>query len=165
MAYITTPIGIARFPHLKEPDTHGQFADNKYKVGIILSKTELAEIKKKLIELTGLNEKNQFPIGADKQDESIQFLKIKSKRKPLIMDANRQQLPEDMDIGGGSKIRAVVEVYPYTAQGVKGVALRMKSIQVIELVERKGQDFDVVEGGYTYVPDTEEGDVETALDL
>lgn len=167
MAYFTTPIGIARYPHLIEPDTKGQYADDKYKVDLILTKQELADLKKRFIEVSGLTEKNRFPIGVDKEDESIMFLKLKSKHKPLLIDANGMDLPVDakVSIGSGSKIRAIAEIYPYNTAGQKGVSLRLKSIQIISLVEGSRMGFDKVEGGYEYVPEDEEGDVETALDL
>lgn len=167
MTYITTPIGIARYPHLIEPDTKGQFADNKYKVDLILTKQELSDLKKKFIEASGLTEKNKFPFGVDKEDENIMFLKLKSEFKPLLMDKNGMDLPVDakVSIGAGSKIRAIAELYPYNVAGQKGLSLRLKSIQIVSLVEGSRMGFDKVEGDYEYVPDTEEGDVETALDL
>lgn len=168
MTYITTPIGIARFPHLIEPDTKGQFADNKYKVDLILTKEELAVLKKKFIEVTGLTDKNRFPFGVDKENENVMFLKLKSKHKPLLMDADGMDIPVDakVSIGGGSKLRVIAEVYPYNTAGQKGVSLRMKSVQIISLVEGARLGFDKVEGGYSYVPeDTDESDNDTALDL
>ena len=72
-------------------------------------------------------------------------LKAKGQRKdgsyyeqqPAVIDAKKQPLPKDMLIGNGSRVKVAFEPIPYIMQSTKkvGVSLRLKAVQVIDLVE------------------------------
>lgn len=56
--------------------------------------------------------------------------------KPTIADAKGQAC--DVDPWGGSKLKAAIDVSPYlTAKGECGISLRLKGVQVLELVTRR----------------------------
>ena len=58
-------------------------------------------------------------------------------QKPLVVDAKRNPLDADMAIGNGSTVKVAVEPYAYVMASTKqvGVTLRLKGVQVIDLVE------------------------------
>ena len=58
-------------------------------------------------------------------------------QQPAVLDAKKQPLPKDMLIGNGSRVKIAFEPYPYIMQSTKkvGVSLRLKAVQVIDLVE------------------------------
>jgi hypothetical protein len=70
--------------------------------------------------------------------------------KPLAFDARKQPIADDVDIGGGSTGRIAVEVYNYD----KGLSLRLKKVQVIDLKSWGGADeFDDVDDGFDATDD------------
>ena len=79
---------------------------------------------------------------------NIEFkLKLKAKvitrtgdtyeQKPIVVDAKRTPIDKDTAIGNGSVIKVAYEPIPYLMASTKqvGVSLRMKGVQVIDLVE------------------------------
>lgn len=84
--------------------------------------------------------------------------------KPVLFDARGHKLPSSVRIGGGSLVRVSAEAAPYYTDGFgAGVKLRLRAVQVIELVEQgsgvsfAGAGFDI-EDGY----DASDDDGETA---
>jgi len=84
--------------------------------------------------------------GDDTGIEEFKFkLKAKVQRKdgsyyeqkPAVLDAKKQPLPEGMLIGNGSRVKVAFEPFPYVMQATKkvGVSLRLKAVQVLDLVE------------------------------
>lgn len=71
-------------------------------------------------------------------------------QKPIVVDAKRNPMDIDTLIGNGSKIKVAFEPYPYVMASTKqvGVSLRLKGVQVIDLVEyaNTGSMFDEEEG-------------------
>jgi len=83
------------------------------------------------------------------------YFDAKSSFKPGLIDSARKELPEDVKIMSGDKIKIKVEVLPYDGLG-SGVSLRLKVVQLIEkntTYSGSGkpnvEGFDDVEGGYT----------------
>jgi hypothetical protein len=156
---ITTPIGTAVFPHLRKPDTFkGQ---EHFKVSVELPKAEAEAFKAKVLEMADLSKlpkKPKTPVK-DGRDDSVMNVTAKSKYAPGIFDAHKNRIPESIDIAGGSKIRAICEVYQYD----EGVSLRLLQVQVVQLRERAGGNcaFEEIEDGYTY----EGGEEETSGEL
>lgn len=70
--------------------------------------------------------------------------------KPVVVDSKRNPLTKDTLIGNGSVIKVAADPAPYLMQSSKsvGVSLRLKAVQVIDLVEyAKGANiFDEEEG-------------------
>lgn len=58
-------------------------------------------------------------------------------QSPAVLDAKKQPIPKDMLIGNGSKVKVAFEPIPYVMLSTKkvGVSLRLKAVQVIDLVE------------------------------
>lgn len=149
----TTPIGVARFPHITRPDVGGEYSDGKYKVELILEPSEIVDLKKQLaayakdIGVTNKNYKLPF-----KEKEGMETLVMKSALKPLVTDTKRNKIGDDIAVGAGSRIRCIVEAFNYD----KGLALRLKAVQVVELVEAGTYgllaQFDEIEDGFTYIP-------------
>lgn len=84
--------------------------------------------------------------------------------RPALFDAKGKPLPKTVKIGGGSKVKVCAELSPYFTDLVgAGISLRLKAVQVIELVEYNGQSADKfgfgVEDGFDY--ESEEGPVNT----
>ena len=149
----TTPKGIAQYPHLSKPDT--KFSEpGDYKVHLILSAEEAvpiieqinaafadnmqAELKKQgKKELKAANPPYMEELGDDGQPTGNVIFKFKSTAayKPAIFDAKGKPMMES-NIWGGSEIRvnSTIGAYYVATVGV-GVALRIRAVQVIRLVE------------------------------
>ena len=60
-------------------------------------------------------------------------------QRPALFDAKGKPIGPDAKIGGGSKVKVAYELVPYyTAIAGAGVSLRLKAVQVIDLVEFSG---------------------------
>ena len=149
----TTPKGIAQYPHLSKPDD--KFSKpGDYKVNLILSAEEAAPIieqinaafaenmqaemkKQNKKELKAANPPYMEELGDDGQLTGNVIFKFKSTAayKPAIFDAKGKPMMES-NIWGGSEIRvnSTIGAYYVATVGV-GVALRIRAVQVIRLVE------------------------------
>jgi len=58
-------------------------------------------------------------------------------QEPVVLDAKKTPLTGDTLVGNGSKVKVAFEPIPYVMQSTKkvGVSLRLKAVQVIDLVE------------------------------
>lgn len=144
---LTTPIGVAVFPHLRKPDTFkGQ---DRYKIAVELTKAEAETFKQKVLavaDASKLPKKPKLPFR-DGRDDSVMLVTAKSKYAPGVFDAHKNRIPANIDIAGGSKVRAVCEVYQYD----EGVSLRLLQVQVAQLRERgMSCAFEEIEDGYTF---------------
>ena len=103
---------------------------------------------KKVAEADGLTIKN-------KGDERGDFVTLKQyartkdgmPRAISVKDSNRNTFPSDKRVGNGSKVNASYFPKEYTVYG-GGVKGYLNAVQVIDLVEYKTDDFEVVQGGY-----------------
>ena len=168
---MTTPIGVARYPKITSPDTTGDYADNKYKTDVVFSEADLKDIKAKIVEFAKGEfkpdelKKLQLPIKEHTDKESGEvttFVRFKSKRKPIVLDAKKNKLPPSVEIGGGSKIRVGATLNAYSKGPNKGVNLYLNAVQVIELQQGFNiNDFDEEDG---YVADGDD-DAASEFDL
>lgn len=62
---------------------------------------------------------------------------IVKEQKVFVYDAKKNLMPSSVAVGNGSVIKVAVEPFPYVMQSTKqvGVSLRLKGVQVIDLVE------------------------------
>ena len=102
-------------------------------------------------------------------------LKAKVQRKdgtyyeqaPAVIDAKKQPLPKDMLIGNGSRVKVAFEPFPYIMQSTKkvGVSLRLKAVQVIDLVEYGNSAASVFdeEDGYVAPPPSNTASNDSAI--
>jgi len=69
--------------------------------------------------------------------------------KPTVVDAKKQPIPDTIDVGPGSSIKAAFSPFFWVNPSIKayGVTARLKAVQVLELKERGlGGVFDDEEG-------------------
>lgn len=166
---ITTPVGKAIWPHLNTPDTTFEKDGGIYAVTLRLPKSEASNLIEEITKVYKDNIKNlekekgkkpkpaSMPVK-DSEDEDgnptgevdIKF-KLKAvgksgsdtwEQRPALFDSTGKPLTEV--VGGGSTIKVGAEIIPYfTASVGAGVTLRLKAVQVIELVEYStGGDFN-----------------------
>lgn len=154
---LTTPIGVARFPKISSPDTTGDYADNKYKTDVVFPAEYVKELRAKCLEVAKAelpDVKNpDLPIHTKKDKETgeeVTFVRFKSKRKPIIIDAKKNKVPDNVEIGGGSKIRIGGTLNAYRKGANKGINIYLNAVQVIELQQGFSvDDFEDYEGdGY-----------------
>ena len=153
---ITSPVGIAKFPHLNKPDTKFD-KDGIYVVSLVLGKEAAEPLIKKMSRVLSQFKQTQkgrvrevdLPVkdvyNAEDQPTGEVEIKFKLKalggkgadtweQRPLLVDSKRQ--PTDANVGGGSKIKVGAEIVPYFSPAIGcGVTLRLKAVQIIELVE------------------------------
>jgi hypothetical protein len=144
---LVSPIGTFVHPKISQPDTQGEFADNKYKTYLALDAQDMASFKS---QLDAIAKAETFKVKQPKMPfktltDGREVIRATSAFKPLAFDARKQPIREDAVIGGGSTGRISVEVYNYD----KGLSLRLKKVQVIDLKSWGGADeFDEVDDGF-----------------
>jgi len=154
---ITTPIGSAYYPRIDTPDTkfnpdgvyscklhveEGEFNSFKLEVDAIVKRAyeEMCKEKGK----SSLPISNNMPVRIKDDNFEIYAKQVarKDTRKGLlefrvnVFDAKGTRLEDVPPIGSGSRLKMAVEVYPYyTDLNGFGYSLRLKAVQVIDLVE------------------------------
>lgn len=157
----TTPKGTAKYPWLSTPDTKFN-PDGDYKVTLSVPVAEADTIMQFLDEQLAASEalakKNNpgkkvkvadAPYKIDEENGTLEIsFKLKARvtmqngdsfeQKPALFDAKGKPLT-DVNVGGGSKIKVSYECVPfYTALIGAGISLRLRAVQVIDLVEFTG---------------------------
>ncbi len=158
----TTPAGIAQYPRLNQPDTKFN-PDGEYKVKLeITNPSDVAtlsafldeQVEKSLKLATKENPGKKikqgdapYEVDEDTGKMVVNFklkAKVKTKsgeefeQRPALFDAKGKPF-NDVNVGGGSKIKVAYEVIPfYTALVGASISLRLKAVQVIDLVEYSG---------------------------
>lgn len=146
-----TPVGIAVYPKISEPDTKGKYADNKFKTDVDFGSHTDALIKKFEEAATAWGVPMNLPVvdqkDKDKKPTGKKLLRFKSKYRPAVFDAKKKPIPEGVVVGAGSELRIDCTLFPYT-EGKGGVALRLGPIQLASLVEggEGAGNFDEMEG-------------------
>lgn len=140
-----TPLGVARYPHITTPDATGKYADNKFKVQVLIPKKDAEPFVQQLKKVAKELDVDKLPFKEDKDDPSMLVFMAKSKFKPLVFDAKRNEVKKvDLRVGAGSKLRVGGIVFPYD----KGLSLQMKQVQIIDLVDGANAMFDEMEGSF-----------------
>jgi hypothetical protein len=158
----TTPTGVAQYPYLNKPDTKFN-PEGEFKVNLELDADAAADICTFLDEQLATavaKAKKENPgkkikegtAGYELNEETgkvtLKF-KLKAKvntksgdsfdQKVVLFDAKGKPITSPPNVGGGSKIKVSYEVVPYyTAIAGAGVSLRVKAVQILELVEYSG---------------------------
>lgn len=141
-----TPAGRAVYPHISQADTHGEFADNKFKTGLRLeSELNAKELVKTIKAFAAENFPGAKNVGLPfkEQDDGTIIFRFKSKRKPMVYDAKRNLMDPEPNVGGGSLIKVAYKLSPYNSKGNKGVTAYLDLVQVLEL--HQGADASVFE--------------------
>lgn len=157
----TTPKGTAKYPWLSVPDTKFN-SDGEYKVTLVVPVEEADTILQFLDEQMSASEAKakkenpgkkvkvaDAPYKVDEENGNVEInFKLKARvnmqngdsfeQKPALFDAKGKPI-QDVNVGGGSKIKVSYECVPfYTALIGAGVSLRLRAVQVIDLVEFTG---------------------------
>lgn len=115
----------------------------------------------------GIDVKDEQKTGKNEKGKDVilkgNFVNAKSSFKPTIVDSKKRELPEDLELGNGTKANVAVSTYDWTFKKKSGTSLNLDGIQVLELVEFKRKSsvdaFDEVEG-FEYDEDADEADDE-----
>ena len=171
----TSPFGKAIYPHLTKCDVRFK-PEGEFKVDLELGEAPANNLLKILKEYqakavsnakdkTGKDKIKVASLPYKKEDDKYIFkFKMKAsgtngktgetfKQRPALFDSELKPInPEDTNIWGGSILRVSFQPFPWFTPALgAGVSLRLKSVQVKELVEGGGQTaeasgFDKVEG-------------------
>lgn len=174
---LSTPVGSAYYPRIDTPDTkfnpdgvyscklhvdEGEYNAFELTVKDIVNKAYQDECTKR-----GVAKLKIAPTSPIRQTDDGEYeiyakqVAKKDTRKGLlefnvaVFDAKGQKLQETPKIGSGSKLKMGVEIYPYyTDLNGFGYTLRLKAVQIIDLVEYSAGDassygFSSEEEGYT----------------
>ena len=160
---LTSPKGKAIFPHLTEPDTKYK-AEGEYHVKLECLKSECVAILKQIKDVVAYAVKVQHdnnpnakikyaPLPFEEEDENVIFnfkMKASGTRRdnfktftqhPVLVNADLTPLGSDVQIWGDSKLRITFEPHSYISSAIGlGVTLRLKSVQVLELVTGKSSN-------------------------
>lgn len=170
---ITTPKGIAHYPHLRTTEHYDGEDTGKYVCGIKLSPDETEklisrienewEMAKKTAEFDGKkftrNSHAQLGYREDKEGEIVFKAKtnavIHTKAGEIIdktvpvFDKYGKPLDEDMEVGNGSTIRLCMLLRPfYASSAVYGIQLLLKAVQVLEYVAPNGGNMSADDCGF-----------------
>ena len=158
----TSPFGKAIYPHLSKKDVRFK-PEGEYKVNLSLKDTQAQDLIKlvKQFQHKAVKEAEEktnkkiklAPLPHSSDDEGNVIFKFKMKasgtnsktgdtfnQRPALFDNELKPISPDITIWGGSVLRVSFQPYPwYTPALGAGVSLRLKSVQVRDLVEGNGQ--------------------------
>jgi hypothetical protein len=160
---LTSPKGKAIFPHLTEADYKFK-PEGEYHVKLECLKSESVAIIKQIKDLVAKTVQGQHnnnpnvkikyaPLPFEEEGENVIFnfkMKASGTRRdnlktftqhPVLVNADLTPLGNDVQIWGDSKLRITFEPHAYISSAIGlGVTLRLKTVQVIELVTGKGSN-------------------------
>jgi len=167
---LVTPIGEALYPHLHEPDYKFDQA-GVYQTRLILEESDYNALKGQFQEIYDAAYKSACEQAGNKLkhgegnpfregDEGLYILAKqpaeKNTKKHGLIKFNIKafdsagKLIKMPRVGTGSKLRLALEPKPWAVSGKFGVTLRLRSVQIIDLVEYGNESvFDEVEGGFS----------------
>ena len=154
-----TEVGKAIYPHLNKPDTRFQ-KEGVYKVTLELSPVNAKNLLKHIddgIKLATKDSKSnktaQLPYKTD-ENGNMQFnFKCKAsgvsktgqnlEQKPKLFDSKGTPISKDILVWGGTTMKVAYEIIPYSNNMLgSGVSLRLKAVQVHDLVSGGGASAD-----------------------
>ena len=158
---LTTPKGIAKWPYINEPDTEFN-SDGLFHTKLICKKTDSVKIKKAIDDMIAQEVKKQHDHSPDKAikkslpyteegDDIIFNFKMKAKgtrksdgkpftQEPNVLNADLTPFDKSQKIWGDSILKITFEPYAWNMSIGIGCTLRIKSVQVLELVTGKLSD-------------------------
>jgi len=158
----TTSVGVAHYPYLFSPDT--KFDSNGlYRTKLTLPKADaksiVDEIEGTIKEVASQNEGKLSPHKPYKslEDGTVEFtFKLKAKvntksgtdfeQRPKVFDAKGVPITEKLSVYSGTKMKVAFQCVPYFTNMLgSGCTLRLKAVQILELVEGKGNGENVEE--------------------
>lgn len=122
--------GIANWTKIAQPNTNDK-GEIEYTMDVSI--TDAAT--RTLLKENGVNIKNKdADLKAKGKPLQGDFVSLKSKFKPAVVDAQLNVLPDSTLIGNGSKVLVKTHAYSWKFKGKSGVSLGLDSVQVLELV-------------------------------
>lgn len=182
---IISPKGVAQYPYLQRPDTQ-HVKEGLYKTKLVIAdgyekfqqlldeklaeSVEEGRSKDKDVEAVEpyeINEDGALVLNFKQKAEIKNKAGEVFKQKPTIADGKGKSITKDIKIGSGTVLKVAFQPVPYFAPSQKkgktvipavaGVTLRLKGVQILELVQFGGTMFGAdEEASYEY----EEGDDE-----
>lgn len=173
---MTTPKGIALYPHLDKPDT--KFDDpGVYQMSLRLQRDEGVELQNTLQEI--LNKHidlvtkqagkpptiKQLPIKENTDAEGNEVLDFKFKLKSVLKTRSGEEIEQrpsifdaglkpmiNIAVGNGSTVKVSFVAAPYQGGFGAGISLRLNAVQVIDLVQynRGAESGLAAEEGYAF---------------
>lgn len=167
---IVTPEGEALYPHLHEPD-YKYNSGGVYQVRLVLTEADWNAMKGTYddfyaAEYAKASDKSKSTLEKDdatpfRQSDAGFYIMAKqvaqrqTRNKGVInfnvacynATGKKIKMPQ---VGSGSRIKLALEPYAWVVSGKFGVGLRLRSVQIIDLVEFGSKDsiFGSVEGGF-----------------
>lgn len=152
----SSPLGVARYPWLTEPDT--AFGQEKFKCDLILSpedaKPLIEQVNKVAGDFGAMAGKASLPYFTDEDTGDVIF-RTKTTYKPKFFDSAGDPIIESKvpPIWGGSKLKLGGWIAPWSMNGKCGITLQLMKCMI---VEAKGpteggsanSGFEPVEGGF-----------------
>jgi hypothetical protein len=165
---IVTPPGRLSFPHLINPDTKGQYADDKWKATLIIpKKSDFAKMKAAVLKCAKETWGRDFTLGelmhpfnngdlkAEKLPDYAGCITVTAKttKRPMIVGPDRNAIPAE-DAYAGCNARLIVTAFSYEQKGKPGVTLLLSVVQFLgdNTPFGKGQDLGVLDDGLTPPP-------------
>ena len=140
---ITTPEFRASFPSVVKPTSFSEAQEKKYEVTALFPVgTDLAPLmalaKQAAVDKwgdkipTGL--RSPFRDGSEKPDldgyePGVTFIKMTTKQRPGLVDAQVQPIIEEGEFYGGCYARATVTAFAYDQAGNRGVSFGLQNLQ------------------------------------
>lgn len=140
------------YAHLFKPSAVSDGDEPKYSVSILIDKNDAVTLKKinRAVEAAkqqGKAEKFGGKIPAnlklplrdgdidrpeDEAYEGMYFINCSSKRKPEVIDRDRNEVFDASECASGDYGRVSINFYPFASKGNKGVACGLNNVQVLE---------------------------------
>lgn len=171
---LITPVGEAKWAHVHTPKKpYMEKGEPKYQIDVVFEATDPAwqawgaDVMAKLKALPTQKDKDgkpmakQMPIkkevGEDDKPTGRFFVTFKtgSKFKPGLFDRFGKEIPENVLIGNGSKVKVNYSPDTFDAFG-GGLVFYLNAVQVLELVEYKPSTADA----YGFTSDTPADEVQ-----
>jgi len=125
--------GKAYYTQLRQPNQ----LSGKYQMDLSVDEDTTAKLK-----TIGVDVKN-------KDDGRGNFVTLKANAEnkdgttrtgPRVLDADKNEIPEDVLIGNGSEVKVIANAYEWKFKGKTGVGLGVNIVQVLDLVPYIPQD-------------------------
>ena len=174
MSDITTRVSVlgeSIYPHLNKPDV--RFNDwGEFKVTLKVGKQDASDMVKLFnqtiedslatAEKEAKGKKVKPAPKPYKIEDNNVFFKFKMRatgtnkktnekfsQRPALFDAKKNPMSENQNIWGGSLMKVAYQLIPYNSPAIgAGVSARLKSAQIIKLVEGKDQNVFKEEDGF-----------------
>jgi|TARA_R100000808_G_C2154637_1_gene165778 hypothetical protein len=179
--YTVTPKGEMRWAYLHKPDT--QFDSNGvFHVKLRLANGSSDDLRKAIEREHKANKKDAVARNPNRKSfrEFLPFKEVLNEdgladgyefqfklkavatnsktgqeftQRPVVVGPDKKPIPSEVTIGNGSIGKIAFETIPYFTGNNLGVSLRLRGVQVLELVEYNagGNDMFSVEEGYSIV--------------